>query len=39
MYSFIAIEDEEKIVYQWNVPWERNSEVENILRYNKLAQG
>jgi len=31
MYSFIAVEKQEKIVYQWNVPWERNEEVEEVL--------
>jgi len=31
MYSFI-VEDEEMLVYQWNVPWEKDEQAEAIVR-------
>ncbi|MFS0779953.1 FGGY-family carbohydrate kinase [Neobacillus sp. 3P2-tot-E-2] len=31
MYSFVVRRNEEDIVYQWNVPWEKDPRVEKIL--------
>lgn len=31
MYSFVVRRNDEEVVYQWNVPWEKDPEVEKIL--------
>ncbi|MFC6177652.1 FGGY family carbohydrate kinase [Companilactobacillus huachuanensis] len=31
MYSFVVIRNKKEVVYQWNVPWHKDAEVEKIL--------
>lgn len=39
MYSFIVEQDGEKLVYQWNVSWKNDTEIEKIIEKHTLISG